>query len=216
MRKWPENEEMEREDMRSKDPWLATTKKLVREWVKENVARKGKDAVLWGKWDETDLEEEKLEDAYPRPTWTEKQMRRRGEPPRKKIRRDEDDKEVEGGTEETEDGVKEGGSKAGEAATEKDGKVTAAAPNKKELAKKKAERREKLKAKKDIRDKKKHERETRKRETEEKMIKIGEDKNRRQPKLRRWAIGEGGLERKGKGEGQTRRVQKTGGKKGVG
>ena len=44
------------EDIRSRDPWLASTKKLVREWVKENVARKGEDAVPWGKWEERELE----------------------------------------------------------------------------------------------------------------------------------------------------------------
>ena len=111
------------EDLWRRDPWLTSTKKQVREWVKENVGRKGDDAVLWGKWDETDLEEEKLEEECPRPAWTAKQMRRRGEPPRKKIRRDEDDEEAEGGIEKAEAGVIEGGTEAGEVSAKKDGKV---------------------------------------------------------------------------------------------
>ena len=48
------------------------------------------------------------------------------------------------------------------------------------------------------------------------MIKIGEENKKRQPKLRKWAIGEGGLEVEGNDGGQTMKVQKTGGKKGVG
>ena len=100
------------EEMRSRDPWLATTKKLVREWVKENVARKGEDAVLWGKWEEIDLEEEKLEEACPRPVWTDKQMKRRGESPKKKIKKDKSDTEAERRVDKMEDKGKEGGNKA--------------------------------------------------------------------------------------------------------
>ena len=79
------------EEVRSRDPWLVSTRRLVREWVKENVAQKGEDPVLWGKWEESDLEEEKLEEACPKPMWTNSQMKRRGEPPKKKIRRDDSD-----------------------------------------------------------------------------------------------------------------------------
>ena len=72
------------EEIWRRDPWLESTKRMVRGWVRENVGRKGDNAVLWGKWDEDDLREEKMDEECPRPTWTEKQMRRRGEPPRKK------------------------------------------------------------------------------------------------------------------------------------
>ena len=84
------------------------------------------------------------------------------------------------------------------------------------MLKRQAERRERLKVKREIRVKKKTEREARKKEKEAKMAKVGEDKNRRQPKLRRWARGGGGLEREGMVERQTGKVQKKGGKKGVG
>ena len=208
------------EEMRSRDPWLASTKKLVREWVKENVARKGEDAVLWGKWEETDLEEEKLEETCPRPVWTDKQMKRRGEPPKKKIRRDESDTKAERWVDKTEDKENEEGNKARGAETKvgttMEDKMKTTVVSKKELAKRQAERRERLKVKREIKAKKKMERELRKKEKEEKMIKAGEDKNRRQPKLRRWAKGEGGLEREGMAEGQMGKVQKKGGKKGVG
>ena len=98
----------------------------------------------------------------------------------------------------------------------KDGKATGVVLDKKELAKKNAERKEKLRAKKEIRDKKKQEGERIKREKEEKMIKTGEENNKRQPKLRKWATGEGGPEVEGSDGGQTKKVQRTGGKKGVG
>merc|ERR1712020_391008 len=99
------------EEVRSRDPWLASTRKLVREWVKENVAQKGEDPVLWGKWEESDLEEEKLEEACPRPVWTNSQMKRRGEPPKKKIRRDESDAKDTSQTDKTKDEGNEGGNK---------------------------------------------------------------------------------------------------------
>ena len=88
--------------------------------------------------------------------------------------------------------------------------------SRKEMVKRQAERRERLKVKREIRAKKKTEREARKKEKEAKMVKVGEDKNRRQPKLRRWARGEGGLEREGMVERQTGKGQRKGGKKGVG
>ena len=60
--------------------------RAVKNWVKENVVIKGEDAVLWEKWEEEDLECERLEEGiYPRPYWTEKQMKRRGEPKRKRL-----------------------------------------------------------------------------------------------------------------------------------
>ena len=63
---------------------MESTKKAVKQWVRENIRRKGEDAILWGKWEEEDLECEKLEETCPKPYWSEKIMRRRGQPPRKK------------------------------------------------------------------------------------------------------------------------------------
>ena len=208
------------EEVRSRDPWLASTRKL----VKENVTQKGEDAVLWGKWEESDLEEEKLEEACPRPVWSNSQMKRRGEPPKKKIRRDEKDDKTMRQVDKTGDEGNERGNKVGGTEEKKKKEMTMedetrlAVVSRKEMAKRQAERREKLKVRREIRAKKKTEREARKREKEAKMIKAGEDKSKRQPKLRRWARGEGGLERERVAmvEKQTGKVQKKGGKKEVG
>ena len=118
----------------------------------------------------------------------------------------------------------ERGNKVGGAEEEKKQEMTMedetrlAVVSRKEMVKRQAERRERLKVKREIRAKKKTEREARKREKEAKMIKAGEDKSKRQPKLRRWARGEGGLERERDVmvEKQTGKAQKKGGKKGVG
>ena len=75
--------------MLERNPWSDSTKKAVRVWVKDDVKIKGEDAILWGKWEDDDLEYERLEEGTcPKPYWTEKQMRRRGEPQRKRMRRD--------------------------------------------------------------------------------------------------------------------------------
>ena len=162
------------------------------------------------------MEDEKLEEACPRPVWTDKQMKRRGEPPKKKIKRDENDTEAERRVDKTEDEGNEGGNKARGAETTMEDETRTTVVSRKEMVKRQAERRERLKVKREIKAKKKTERELRKKEKEAKMIKAGEDKNRRQPTLRRWARGEGGLEKEGTAEGQMGKGQKKGGKKGVG
>ena len=161
--------------------WLASTRKLVREWVKENVAQKGEDPVLWGKWEESDLEEEKLEEACPRPMWTNSQMKRRGEPPKKKIRRDESDAKATKQLDMARDEGNEMGNKPRgveekeEMTMEVETKMEAV--SRKEMLKRQAERRERQKVKREVRAKKKTEREARKKEMEAKMAKIGEDRN---------------------------------------
>ena len=85
-----------------RSPWADSSKKAVKNWVKENVGIKGEDAILWGKWEEEDLECERLEEGTcPRPYWTEKRMKRRGEPKRKKRR-------MNNGEEEKKEDAKEG------------------------------------------------------------------------------------------------------------
>ena len=76
-------------EMLKRNPWADSTKKAVKNWVRENVGIKGEDAILWGKWEVEDLEYERLEEgAYPRPYWSEQQMKRRGEPKRKRMKMD--------------------------------------------------------------------------------------------------------------------------------
>ena len=85
------------QEMLERNPWSESTKKAVRAWVKDNVKIKGEDAILWGKWEDDDLEYERLEEGTcPKPYWTEKQMRRRGEPQRKKMRRESPGEKQEG------------------------------------------------------------------------------------------------------------------------
>merc|ERR1712110_462843 len=43
------------------NPWEKGTKRRVKEWVKENVRRKGADPILWGRW-ETEKEWEECEE----------------------------------------------------------------------------------------------------------------------------------------------------------
>ena len=70
-------------ELLGRNPWSDSTKKAVKIWVRDNVGIKGEDAIL---------EEGKC----PRPYWTEKQMKRRGEPRRKRIRRESPEKKQKG------------------------------------------------------------------------------------------------------------------------
>ena len=88
-----------------RNPWSDSSKKAVKNWVRENVGIKGEDAILWGKWEEEDLEYKILEEGTcPRPYWTKKQMKRRGEPKRKKMRRENPEESNIGGNKEVEQG----------------------------------------------------------------------------------------------------------------
>ena len=191
------------QELLKRNPWLDGTKKAVRNWVRTNVKTKGEDAILWGKWEEDDLEYERLEEGTcPKPYWTEKQMRRRGEPQRKKMRRENLNGEEEG-EEEKED--KENNKKMKtqvntqnyevkkEKATEKhQEKISIKAQR--QL---KAERRERWRIKKAIREKNRKERERKQKERNEAMVMKGKEKTRTQYTLRMWAIGGGPLGKEG-------------------
>ena len=171
---------------------------------------KGEDAILWGKWEEDDLECERLEEGTcPKPYWTEKQMRRRGEPLRKRMRResmegkqrgrndkgDELSQGVEGRTQGS--NKEDDGGKVGAPVLQngrKEGRISS-----KEQKLIKAERRERWKVKKAIREKNKKERERKKQEIKEEMIRKGRETTRKQYTLRLWATGGGPKERRAKG-----------------
>ena len=86
------------------NPWEKGTKARVKEWVKENVRRRGLDSILWGRWEECEEWEEKEEEGSEghgkedsrgkpkrqEPTYLKKQMRRLGEPRRKICRVEEE------------------------------------------------------------------------------------------------------------------------------
>ena len=38
-------------DLLEANPWEKGTKMRVKEWVKDNVGRRGEDMVLWGRWE---------------------------------------------------------------------------------------------------------------------------------------------------------------------
>ena len=191
------------QELLNRNPWLDGTKKAVRSWVRTNVKTKGEDAILWGKWEEDDLECERLEEGTcPKPYWTEKQMRRRGEPQRKKMRRENQNGEEEG-EEEKEDkeinkkmktkvNTQNYGAKKENATEEPQGKISMKA--KRQL---KTERRERWRIKKAIREKNRKERERKQKERKEAMVMKGTEKTRTQYTLRMWAIGGGPLGKEG-------------------
>ena len=45
-------------ELRGRNPWKDSTKKAVKEWVKENVGSRGEDHILWGRWHIGNVQEE--------------------------------------------------------------------------------------------------------------------------------------------------------------
>ena len=160
-------------------------------------------------------------------------MRRRGEPQRKKMRRESPGEKLEGRNEleekaDKEDekentkkmmtqGNKQDDGEGKEEATEQpQGKISM-----KEQRSIKAERRERWKIKKAVREKNKKERERKQQELKEEMVMKGREKTRKQYTLRIWAIGGGPLGRESKEKENTRdrehrRERKGDVKKGIG
>ena len=94
------------QEMLEGNPWEKGTKTWVKEWVKDNVGRRGYDVILWGRWKQCE-EEEEGDEATRRQTGGEcpkgrnpptsrKQMRRLGEPQRKACRIAEQQSEDDG------------------------------------------------------------------------------------------------------------------------
>ena len=71
------------------NPWEKGTRTRVKEWVKDNVNRRGEDSILWGRWKlntEASDEDEDSGTHTPKdrdPPTSKKQMRKLGEPLRK-------------------------------------------------------------------------------------------------------------------------------------
>ena len=84
------------QDILESNPWEKGTKRRVKEWVKDNVGRRGSEAILWGRWEkpeEREASEDKAEKATEEespknrnPPTSRKQMRKLGEPQRKVCR----------------------------------------------------------------------------------------------------------------------------------
>ena len=45
-------------ELRGRNPWKDSTKKAVKNWVKENVGSRGEDHILWGRWHIGNVQEE--------------------------------------------------------------------------------------------------------------------------------------------------------------
>ena len=92
------------QDLLEGNPWEKGTKIRVKEWVKENVRRRGLDSILWGRWEECDEGEEEEEEGAKEtarltaggspknrdPPTSREQMRKLGEPRRKICRIEEE------------------------------------------------------------------------------------------------------------------------------
>ena len=75
------------------NPWEKGTKTRVKEWVKDNVRRRGLDSILWGRWEQCEEEEEGEKETVRKtgvespksrnPPTSRKQLRKLGEPRRK-------------------------------------------------------------------------------------------------------------------------------------
>ena len=59
------------QELLDRDPWTATTRARVKEWVKENVPRNGDDPIMWGQWSRDEMDEARTtEESCPRPKWS--------------------------------------------------------------------------------------------------------------------------------------------------
>ena len=194
------------------------TKRKVKEWVKENVRRKGADPILWGRW-ETEEEWEECEEnesemgsskegraqeskVRRKPPTSGKQLRKLGEPNKKMGRIEEDstrDADIPPAV--NSDPWPKPGE---EGSAEKD--RGQGATRRKNARRRKEEYRRKAELRKKEKKEKAAEREKKKKERQETLSKRGEGKTRNQPKISIWL-------RRGNGG---KRGQPVGGKTGVG
>ena len=197
------------------------TKRRVKEWVKENVRRKGAAPILWGRW-ETEEEWEECEEnegeelrlmsskeggaaegkMKRKPPTSSKQLRKLGEPSKKVGRIEEDST---GGADITQAVNSDPRPKPGEEGSAE--KARGQGANKRKNARKrKEEYRRKAELRKKEKKEKAAEKEKKRKEREEALRRKGEKKTKNQPKISIWF-------RKGDG-GQ--RGQPVGGRQGVG
>ena len=72
-------------ELMGRNPWKESTKKSVKNWVRENVGSRGEDHILWGRWQSANTQEELQveEKKRKKPPTSNKQMKKWGEPLRK-------------------------------------------------------------------------------------------------------------------------------------
>ena len=198
------------------NPWEKGTKTRVKEWVKDNVGRRGSDAILWGRWEQCEEEEEgeegtgrKTGGESPKsrnPPTSRKQMRKLGEPQRKICRVAEQQME--------DDSNSEAGKPTSWPPPGVDGppvrKLTSPVVHKGNKRQTARIRKEKYRTKRELKAKMRKEKATmrakKKKEQEEILRKKGERLTKKQPKILEWFRRNDGGQRKAH----------SGGKKGVG
>ena len=204
------------QDILEGNPWERGTKVRVKEWVKENVKRRGADSVLWGRWeesveweeceeDEEKVAEKRMSKGSPKdrnPPTSSKQMRKLGEPRRKVCRIE---KELSPDENNTQDVNSDPRPKPGEEGTN----VTQCRQkgNKRQRA---VKRKEEFRKKKELKAKEKKEKaaqkEKNRREREEALRRKGAKRTKNQPKILEWFKKQGGEQKR----------YPMGGRKGVG
>ena len=202
------------------NPWEKGTKTRVKEWVKDNVRRRGLDSILWGRWEQCEEEEDGEEEGEKEtvrktgverpksrnPPTSRKQLRKLGESRRKICRVAEQQM--------AEDSNSEGGKSTPWPPPGAEGpdvtQLTYTSPqdgNKRRAARKrKEEYRKKRELKAQMKKEKVALKEKKRKELEDTLRKKGERLTKNQPKILEW------FRRK---EGGQRKAH-TGGKKGVG
>ena len=77
-------------ELMGRNPWKESTKKSVKNWVRENVGSRGEDHILWGRWQSANTQEELQveEKKRKKPPTSIKQMKKWGEPLRKEKKGD--------------------------------------------------------------------------------------------------------------------------------
>ena len=202
------------------NPWEKGTKTRVKEWVKENVRRRGLDSILWGRWEECEVWEEEEEEGAKEmarktvvgspkgrnPPTSSKQMRRLGEPRRKMCRVEEDRSPRESNPQNGNSPPRPPPGAEGPNMT----KLTNPSRqygNKRRAAKK---RKEESRKKRELKAKEKKEkaalREKKRKEREDALRRKGDKCTKNQPKILEWIRKNGGGQKK----------PPTGGRKGVG
>ena len=209
------------QDILEGNPWEKGTKRRVKEWVKENVRRKGADSILWGRWeinegweDCEEYEDEDLEQNASRkrraeegkknrkPPTSNKQLKKLGEPCKKICRIEEESaKDVD----KTQAVNSEPRPKPGEEGSHVP-KTTQSGNTRQKARARKEEYRRKVELKRKEKREKAAQKERKKKEREEAVRKKGEKRTKNQPKILDWFS---------KKEGEQRR-QPMGGRKGVG
>ena len=75
-------------ELRERNPWKESTKKAVKNWVRENVGSRGEDHILWGRWQTGNAQEEGKDQKRKKTPTSNKQLKKCGEPARKEKKGD--------------------------------------------------------------------------------------------------------------------------------